>query len=426
MFFIHQGIWILALPFYQMTLGLDPFLLSLAATIPVLLATAVGPWVGYLSDHCQSKYGRRKPFMLLSCLLTGVIYGFIWAVPLDWSQNLQFIYLFVLSFAFYLTSTFFVVPMTSLTFESTKDENERTRVMAFVTLCNKFSSVIYQWAFPLSQLAIFSSIYMGIQVVGWFIGIFIIALMGLIPVIWAKESPQIKAPNNIQIKFSETITLALRNKKLLTLLLLIFVQSGLAVYVVSVDYYLILYYMCSGDIAEGSFWKGVLSTAYAAVGIVVVPIIAKLSIEYGKERVLQWVFVITIVGGALKWFIYIPEVRWLLTFDAILCSLVWSSMAIIVPALIADICDEEEEKTGDDHKGAFISIVNWVQHFSGSFALVISGLTLNYIGFDATLGAFQSDSSLFSMRLLLALGTILSAILGWVIIRYYASKTEKY
>lgn len=41
-FFANQGIGILAIPFYQMTLAVDPFLLSLAMTIPVLLASFIG------------------------------------------------------------------------------------------------------------------------------------------------------------------------------------------------------------------------------------------------------------------------------------------------------------------------------------------------------------------------------------------------
>lgn len=51
MFFAQQSVSVLAIPFYQMTLGVDPFLLGLALTLPLLLGTLLGPWVGHLSDH---------------------------------------------------------------------------------------------------------------------------------------------------------------------------------------------------------------------------------------------------------------------------------------------------------------------------------------------------------------------------------------
>jgi len=75
LFLINNGVTILALPYYQMTLGLDPFLLSLAITIPLLISAIIGPWVGYYSDHFKSRYGRRKPFIFLSSILCGV---FLW------------------------------------------------------------------------------------------------------------------------------------------------------------------------------------------------------------------------------------------------------------------------------------------------------------------------------------------------------------
>ena len=47
-----------------MILGGDPFLLGVALTIPIISAI-LSPWVGHLSDNFKSKYGRRRPFILL-------------------------------------------------------------------------------------------------------------------------------------------------------------------------------------------------------------------------------------------------------------------------------------------------------------------------------------------------------------------------
>ncbi len=76
-FFSHQGIGILAIPYYQMTLGVDPFLLSIAIKTPVLIASFLAPWVGQISDRLQTPIGRRRPFLFvfpwLSCVLFGLI-----------------------------------------------------------------------------------------------------------------------------------------------------------------------------------------------------------------------------------------------------------------------------------------------------------------------------------------------------------------
>jgi Na+/melibiose symporter-like transporter len=62
--FLEKACEILAVPFYQMTLGVDPFLFSIALTIPIIFSTLLSPWVGQLSDNFSSKYGRRRSFSI--------------------------------------------------------------------------------------------------------------------------------------------------------------------------------------------------------------------------------------------------------------------------------------------------------------------------------------------------------------------------
>lgn len=58
-FFAAQGIYILAVPYYQMTLGIDPFLLGLAMTLPLLLAGSLGPLV-------NSRWGSAQAGLISS------------------------------------------------------------------------------------------------------------------------------------------------------------------------------------------------------------------------------------------------------------------------------------------------------------------------------------------------------------------------
>ncbi|WP_244859271.1 hypothetical protein [Shewanella dokdonensis] len=43
MLFANQSVQVLAIPFYQMQLGVDPFLLSLALALPVIAGTLITP-----------------------------------------------------------------------------------------------------------------------------------------------------------------------------------------------------------------------------------------------------------------------------------------------------------------------------------------------------------------------------------------------
>jgi Na+/melibiose symporter-like transporter len=89
--FLDKACESLAIPFYQMTLGVDPFLFSIALTIPIILSAFLGPWVGHLSDNFYSRFGRRRPFLLISSWLSGILFGLMWMVPEQWSTDLHFV-----------------------------------------------------------------------------------------------------------------------------------------------------------------------------------------------------------------------------------------------------------------------------------------------------------------------------------------------
>jgi len=53
-------------------LGLSPFLSHFVWAIGPVSGFVVGPTVGIFSDNCQSKFGRRRPFVLVGVILLGV------------------------------------------------------------------------------------------------------------------------------------------------------------------------------------------------------------------------------------------------------------------------------------------------------------------------------------------------------------------
>jgi len=419
LFFANHGIGILAIPYYQMTLAIDPFLLSLAMTIPVLMASMAGPWVGYISDNCKSRFGRRRPFIFISAWVSAISFGLIWMVPEDWSELAQLIYFFALSCLFNLASIFLIVPTTCLSYEMTSDPKQRTQIMGLTTYFLRFASLIYHWVFPLTQLALFSSVFVGIRYVGWGLGLFFIGLIGMLPALFIKEKsirPQPRVVKKASLKVN--LQSVLNYNPLLILFLICIMQVCGAAFAASFDYYLIVYYLYDGDLTQGSVLKGGLSSAHAVLGALSAVAIAFYAQKWGKKETLKWIFILTAIGGVAKWFIFNPSYPWLVLLDAVLCAPVWSAMTIIIPAMVADLADIDQAKTGHRREGIFVALHNWVNNFSGAGAIVLAGLSLNLIGFNAQLGAFQSQQSILSMRLILVLGTVFFALICLILLRF--------
>lgn len=426
MFFANQSIAVLAIPFYQMTLGVDPFLLGIALTIPIIISTSLGPWVGHLSDNFSSAYGRRRPFIFVGAWLSCFTFGAIWMVSPSWSETVQLIYFVLCSIIFNICVVFLSVPLTCLSYEMSDDHHERTKIMGFTSYFIKIGSLLHQWLFPLSQLAIFGGLFLGVKFVGWGVAVFIIGFLGCIPSFFCYERVPTKLfTSSVGNHYKKNLGLfrslaSLRkNKALIILLILTVIQLCGGAFTASMDYYLVVYYQHSGDVAEGAIWKGVLSTSYAVFGLLSIPLIAKLSVTYGKVKALKLIYLLTAIGGVLKWFIFTPDVRWLLLLDAVFCTAIWTAMTMLIPSMLADLCDEDEVLHQQRREGLFVSIHTWVVNFSMAAALLLSGIALNMVGFDASDHINQSDESILLMRLILSLGTVFFSLIPLYFIRYY-------
>lgn len=414
--FVNQSLMVLAIPFYQMTLGVDPFLLSVVLIIPFLLASLLNPWVGHLSDQFYSRWGRRRPFILVASWVSGLLFAMVWMVPEQWSTNSQLGYFALTSFLLYCAYAFLNIPMTCLSYEISREPHVRLGLMGFITYFVKLGTLLYQWLFPLAQIALFSSVFLGIKVVGWGVGIGVIALMGMLPAIFCREQ-QVVERNVNKLKLNDSLDLLKNSKALVAVLMLCVLQLGGGAFSASMDYYLLVYYVHGGDIVQGAVDKGWLSTVYTVLGMLTIPPLIRWATYTGKAKVMQRVFLLTAIGGVMKWYLFVPGIGMWILIDALLCTLIWSAMATILPAMLADISDQHAHQTGLYQEGRFVALFTLVTNFSAALAILFAGLSLNLSGFDASLGAEQSAESITNMRLILSLGTCIFSLLGWWIVR---------
>ncbi len=347
-------------------------------------------------------------------------------VPSDWDHDQQLFYFSVMALLFYLFSVCWTVPLKCLAYEASSDSHERTKLMGFVTYFLKFASIFYHWLFPIAQLSIFGGIVIGIQYVGWGVALIFIGLMAMIPAIFIKERPY--APSKIQQKMPllQNIKGVTKTKNMKILLGLLFLQLTLGGFAASMDYYVLVYHMSGGDVGIGATWKGLLSTSYALVGIIAIPIVIHASKRFGKVNTMKSIYILTAIGGALKWSIYQPGSEWFLVVDALFCSSIWVGIGVIVSAMIADQIDHDEDVNNVRREGIFVSLQSWIISIAGAIAVISSGFTLNLIGFEALQGAAQKDTSILMMRIILVAGTVVSALAGYGLISQYTQVKRTY
>ena len=437
LFFANQSLSAMAIPYFQMTLGIDPFWLSLVIAAPIMFAAFISQYVGRVSERLQHKHGNRGVTLHISGVTSGVLFGAIWWVPNTWSNAEVLWYVLALNFLFSIALTFLTINVKSLAFELSSDETQRVKVMAFGSLFERFGTFAYFWLFPLAQLSIWGSIYLGIQYVGWFIGLVLIAFFSIVSA-WCCAPKQVTSPSinteqaNLFERKEETpgnapvyINIAKpptdeRTKRALFLLLsLTLIKLGAISIFTSFDFYLLVYFVKGGDVAAGAYWKGILSSTFALVTLVMIPLFSYVTIKLGRLKALSIIYWLTALGAVLKWFIYQPGNEWAVIIDALLGAPSWVAISVIIPSMLADLCDYERKLSGQNKVGYFVSAQNRVINIGVVMTMVGAGLLLNLVGFDANAGEDQSPGSIFLMRLCLAGGPLVLCFISLMIVKCY-------
>jgi GPH family glycoside/pentoside/hexuronide:cation symporter len=126
---------------------------------------------------------------------------------------------------------------------------------------------------------------------------------------------------------------------------------------------------------------------------------AVLARKMGKRGAFRLTISLSIVGYGLKWIGYNPDNPYLLLMSAPLVAFGTGSLFTLMGSMISDVCDYDELDTGERREGTFAAIYWWMVKVGIALAALIGGQLLVSSGFDVELGANQSESALFYLRL---------------------------
>ena len=118
-------------PVFNIFLHVSPALVSMALMINRLADAVSDPFYGWLSDNTRSRFGRRRPFILIGSILSGLTLPALFFVSPSWSETTLFVYMLISSGVYITIVSCFNMPFQSLGNELTPDYHERTSVFAY-------------------------------------------------------------------------------------------------------------------------------------------------------------------------------------------------------------------------------------------------------------------------------------------------------
>lgn len=357
--------------FYTDNLAVTAGMLSWVFLIGRFWDALTDPLMGYLSDKTKSRWGRRRPYLLLAALPLWIAFYLIWSPDPTLSPTSQFVYLLICYLVLYTFWTVFNVPYQSLGMELTPDYNQRNTLFGIRQILSVIGTIggmmvpIYLVTRMGDRNAAYSafSLYAG----------------GLIAVILIFTFFRLKERSDLQhgesFPFFEGMKITFRNRAFVIVVLTYLTSLIGASFIAPLAMYMAKYVIK----AEWAVQYTVL--AYMLGSIIAIPFWIRLAARTNKIRAWQ----VAMVSGGLFYFgaLLYDEGTWILwIIFAFLVGTTSGCTTALGPSVIADVIDQDELETGKRREGAFVGIQSFIDKAAVGIAIFIGLQGLEYVGYE--------------------------------------------
>ncbi|MEY4488167.1 MAG: hypothetical protein RIQ79_675 [Verrucomicrobiota bacterium] len=406
--------------------ALNAALVSWAIMLPRLIDGITDPLLGHLSDNTHTRWGRRKPFLVVGSVLAAVFLASLWWADRSWSPTAQLAYLFVVGTLFYCSWGLYSMSWNAIGYELTDDYHERSKVSAvgsfFLGIVLLGNSWLYWFALrPFFHHGVvatfrdfvaagldwekFSAVFRlafiaptgaptdeinGIRWIASAAGLIAI-LTALTAVLVCKERFSDANPKRKHVAMLPALKTTLRNKPFFNLLMMKLCQTlgeraggGILVFVG-------IYYVCQGDKSLAFKITGIGSTIGTVWGFAMLPLIKPISRWIGKKGGIILGASGSLAAALITPFAYSPAHPYWILLPALLTITLIAISNTIAQAVMPDICDVDELETGHRREGLFTSVMGFVQKIEISLCALLVGYLVVWSGLDTKIAAQPAE-----------------------------------
>jgi Na+/melibiose symporter-like transporter len=377
--------------FYSQVVGLDSRWVGAAISIALIFDAFTDPLVGYFSDNLRSRWGRRHPLMYTAAIPASISYLLLWRPP-HWSQEALFWYLLVLAIAIRIMICVFETPSSALGAELASGYDERSRLMSWRyyfgwTGGNFMSVLMFGVLFPAFATRAAPNgqfnrdayaLYGVIASALIFAGIMVSALgtHARIPYLHAPPAKRRLTPLVVLREIWETLS----NRSFFALFLSTTFGSIAGGLSAALAFYFLTYFWAFSAYQNFVITASVFISAF--IGAAVAPIASR---TIGKKRgaiVLGFVaFGGSPVPVLLRLFGVLPPngtpfVFWLVLITTMVDVGLIIAFSILGSAMMADLVEQAELKTGRRAEGVFFSAASFVRKLVSGVGIIAAGQVL--------------------------------------------------
>ncbi|HEY9160234.1 MAG TPA: MFS transporter [Desulfomonilia bacterium] len=363
------------------------------------------PIIGIISDHTNSRWGQKRPFLLFGAIPLGIVTFLLFFGP-DLSPGLRIVYAYATFILFSTVIAATSVPYGALTADMTLDAKERSSISGFRMTCALFGT-LFAAAATKPLVSLFPDEATGFRWVGAIYGV-IIAVIVLISFSSVRE--RVKHIEEEKLPFKENFRVIIANIPFLLL------TGGVTLYMVAINLlaivvtYFFKYNLQREELVPIAF------IALFVTAAVFIPAFVWLSNKKSKKFGFNTGMVI--LAAALLGMFFVPKDNIYLIFAMFFASGIGMSTVFLFPwAIVPDTVEYSEWKTGLRREGTIYGFYFLCFKFGSAISGFIAGIGLDFFGYVANIP--QTATALLGIRLLISFVPLIFIILGMALISFY-------
>lgn len=392
------------MPFFNIGLGLNAALLGGVLMLLRCWDAFTDPVVGNLSDNTRTRWGRRRPYLVVGAMLTAAVYVVLWHLPTGWGPTPTLLLLVGIGMLLVTCHTLWAVPYFSFQMELTPNYDERTRMGAWTAIVGKFVYLAGGWVLAIATGAWFADpvdgrpdIVSGMRACSWVIAGLILCL-GVLPAFFVPEryfeSVVRRSP---RMPFWRSMRESARCVPLWQLIGISFFLSLGSTINNALGQYVSIYLVNRGDLASASVLNGWKSTLTMVVGVLGIPLWTWLSERLDKKTIVTFMLAASSLGHLLNLFFLNPDRPYLMLIPGVFEMGALGAVWLFVPSMKADVADYDELATGRRREGSLNAFASWFSKLAVTLGAGLSGLVIHWSGIDV-LVAVQDPAVLENVR----------------------------
>jgi GPH family glycoside/pentoside/hexuronide:cation symporter len=371
---------LLLMVFMTNYLAIPAALAGVVVFVPKIAMILFDPLVGSLSDRLCTRWGRRRPPMLIGALLTSASFVLLFHPPAFAAVGARALYMGAMVTVAFAAYAIFSVPYLTMASEMTSTADERSRLMSVRVAFMAVGLTVGAYAGGIAQWA--GGGLAGYQIMAWILGA--ICLVTMLFTVFATAGARQVAADDQPVSLGSSFKIVWRNKPYCMLLLVGFLQKlgeGLG--------YGSFAYLCIYVVHQPLSAMGLVVLVATIGQIVCQPLWVWLSRRWPRSGV----YTVGVLGWVLNlglWLGMDNRPTWLLIPLGLQAGIAAGALLSATLSMLADAIVADSAVTGVNREGLYSGI--WLASEKVAFALgaLIVGLMLGLGGFVESTGGIAT------------------------------------